>query len=196
MDCLAHLLHRFDNCQLCDHCRDRIQDVLLHTRQSWLKGNVKRASGQNKQTVYKEFTCSGNCLHFVINLPSFIKGAIPLIEIVGWLLCMYTCLLGRLLIDPKGGLNVFSLVAFPIQNWISVLNPLVTLVLIHAYRKAFINLLRHPAKSPSNSSAIAPTCTIKLESNLRKIETGSYKIWSQTLGFSDLDLVSGFVHVN
>ena len=160
----------------------------------------KATSKERVDKINKQFTKNllVQVIAFILlwNLPSFIKGAIPLIEIVGWLLCMYTCLLGRLLIDPTGGLNMFSLVAFPIQNWISVLNPLVTLVLIHSYRKAFINLLRHPAKSPSNSSAIAPTCTIKLESNLRKIETGSYKIWSQTLGFSDLDLVSGFVHVN
>ena len=62
LDCLARIIYRFNNCWLCYYCRSRIQDVLLHTRQSWLKGNVTKASGQNKQTVYQEFTCSGNCL--------------------------------------------------------------------------------------------------------------------------------------
>ena len=52
LDCLARIIYRFNNCWLCYYCRSRIQDVLLHTWQSWLKGNVTKASGQNKQTIY------------------------------------------------------------------------------------------------------------------------------------------------
>ena len=106
-----------------------------------------------------------------------------MIEIVGWLLCMYTCLLGRLLMDPKGGLNVFSLVAFPIQNWISVLNPLVTILIIDAYRKSLSSFLRHPASIlKPRMSTVTAINTIKLDPNLTKIKKSSLEIWYQALG--------------
>ena len=113
-------------------------------------------------------------------LRHFIKGAIPLIEIGGWMICAYTCLLGKLLIDPNSGLNMFSLVAFPIQAWISVLNPLATLIIIHAYRKAFINLLQqNHCQTLHSSSAITPIYTIKKESNFAKTKTCASTNWYQ-----------------
>ena len=113
-----------------------------------------------------------------------------MIEIVGWMICAYTCLLGKLLIDPNSGLNMFSLVAFPIQAWISVLNPLATLIIIHAYRKAFINLLQqNHCQTLRSSSAITPVYTIKKESNFAKTKTGPSTNWYQALKALKLDLL-------
>ena len=163
----------------------------------------KATSKERVDKINKQFTKNllVQVIAFILlwNLPSFIKGAIPLIEIVGWMICAYTCLLGKLLIDPNSGLNMFSLVAFPIQAWISVLNPLATLIIIHAYRKAFINLLQqNHCQTLHSSSAITPVYTIKKESNFAKTKTGPSTNWYQALKALTWSLApdSEFIYVN
>lgn len=93
------------------------------------------------------------------------KAGIPLTEVVGWLLCSYACVFAAWL-DPNGGLNPFSLFAFPIQSWISVLNPLATMFIIKAYRKTLIKIFRQTIGFRSMSSTVAPISTIQSNTKL------------------------------